>query len=306
VSRSPNRLIASLSPDEYRRIAPALRTARFTHGSALPLCGGERVYFPGTGVCSILRRMSDATTIEVASVGSEGAVGLPALGDCANDLTYLQVSYGSSQYMTVERLLTLSEGSEFGEALDRFCGVFTRSVMRLVACNRMHEPAARCARWLLLTHERVGRAHFELTQPFLAMAIGIPSNELSRLMAQLAFLGTVKHDASTLTIVDLIALKRMACSCYGIMKNMLAVPMEAEIAVATTTGNVLPMRPLNVCTLCGLIRNAPHRTHFDCLRAVDAEIRGCIQRAKELTSVRAQIAVESMTKFDKLLVRRQS
>ena len=306
MSLSPNRLLASLSPTEYRRIAPALHTTRLSNGSSLPKCGAGRVYFPGTGVCSILRRMSDATTIEVASVGGEGVVGLPALGSEISTSTYLQVAYGSSQYMRADVFRNLCQGSELGWAVDRFCGVFTRSVMQLVACNRLHAPASRCARWLLLTHVRLGRARFELTQPFLAMAVGITPDELVRLMVRLAENGVVKHDAGTVTIVDPIALRRAACSCYGVLNEILSAPPHASPAAERPDANVLPMRPVNVCTLCGLTRNSPHKTHVDCLRAIDAEIRSQIARTRELTQRRAQVALESMEKFQKLSTRRRS
>ena len=303
MSRSPNRLLASLTPNEYRRIAPALHTTHLVHGSTLPGCGVGRVYFPGTGACSILRRMADATTIEMASVGSEGLVGLPALGSEVSAATYLQVSYGSSHYLALSVFEALFSDSELGSAIDQFCGMFTRSVMQLVACSRLHRAEARCARWLLLTYHRLGRAQFEMTQPFLAMAAGITTEELSYIMVRLSEQGVVKHDAARITVVDPIGLRQQACSCYGVLKQMLSEPVHAHRSEGSD-GNVLHMRPATVCTLCGLTRNFPHGTHRDCLRAIDEEIHSHIDRARELTWHRGLIAAESMEKFEKLTRRR--
>src|SRR5262245_42844910 len=101
MSRLANRLLASLSAKEYRRIAPRLQTLRLNSGGALPQCGRGRVYFPTSGVSSIQSRMADGTTIEVASVGREGVVGIPALGSQLSAATYLHVSHGSIQYMAL-------------------------------------------------------------------------------------------------------------------------------------------------------------------------------------------------------------
>jgi hypothetical protein len=214
----PNKLLASLSSGEYGRIATRLQSLNLSNGSVLPHCGRARVYFPGSGACSVLSRMSDGTTIEVASVGNEGGVGLPAVGSQFTQCSYVQVAHGALQYMAMSTFEQLSSNSEFGEVVERYSAEFMRSVMQLVACNRMHTIDARCARWILLTHERVRRARFELTQPFLAMAIGARPDDLSRAIVRLTEAGALRHDGASVTIVDPIALRRASCQCYDALK----------------------------------------------------------------------------------------
>jgi len=297
-----------LSAGEYQRIAPRLHTIRLSHGSTLPHCGVARVYFPGTGVSSILSRMADGTTIEVASVGSEGVVGLPALGSQFSAGPYLHVSHGTLQYMALNVFEAFCARTELGRAVGQFCGVFTQSVMQLVACNRLHPMEARCARWILLTHERLQRANFELTQPFLAMAIGAKSGELADIMVRLAERQIVKHDAASVTLLDPIALRRHACSCYPVLRKIAQTPLNVRPPRrdAGNRANVVTMRPQSACTLCGLTRDYPHKTHAECLRALDADLRSVIQRAKQLTSLRGQIAFESMKKFEQFATPRRS
>jgi hypothetical protein len=300
VSRSPNKLLASLSRGEFRRIAPRLHTLRLSNGSTLPHCGTARVYFPGTGVSSILSRMNDGTTIEVASVGSEGIVGVPALGSQLGIGSYLQVAHGTVQYMSLNVFEALCAGSELGRAVDQFCGLFMQSVMQLVACNRFHDIDARCARWLLLAHERVGRANFELTQPFLAMAIGAKADELTAVMVPFTGQNIVRYDAATVTVIDAIALRRLACPCYSVLCKHSATPARVRSTGGhTTTANVVQMRPATVCTLCGLTRDYPHKSHAECLRAIDTELRSLIGRARTLTKQRAQLVAESMQRFER-------
>jgi hypothetical protein len=308
VSRSPNKLLASLSSAEYRRIAPRLRASRLTNGSPLPDCGRGRVYFPGTGACSILSRMANGSTIEVAAVGNEGAVGLPALGSQLSNATYVQVTDGTLQSMSLHMFEDLASNSELGHAVDRFCAEFTRSVMQLVACNRLHPIAARCARWILLTYERVGRANFELTPPFLAMAIGAHADELAHVMARFAVNGLVKQDGTSLTVLDSIGLRRASCRCYK------ALRIEAQILFARDgqpvdrvhRDNVVPMRGMNTCTVCGIARNLPHKTLDECLRAIDVELRTTTRRATQLMHQRGNIVDQSLQKYEKFRKRRPS
>ncbi len=249
--------------------------------------------------------MTDGTTIEVASVGSEGVVGLPALGSQFTSGSYLHVSHGTLQYMALNVFERFCAQTELGHAVGQFCGAFTQSVMQLVACNRLHRLEARCARWILLTHERLRRANFELTQSFLAMAIGAKSDELASIMVRLAERQIVKHDATSVTLLDPIALRRQACSCYPVLRKNAQAPIESRRRAHDVgdRANVVTMRPLTVCTLCGLTRDYPHKTHAECLRALDADLRSVIQRAKQLTHLRGQIAFESMKKFEQFATR---
>lgn len=311
MSRSPNKLLASLSPGEYRRIAPRLRTTTLKNGSPLPDCGRGRVYFPGTGVCSILSRMFDGTTIEVAAVGNEGAVGLPALGsEFTHATTYVQVADGTLQYMALPAFEDLTSNSELGQAVDRFCAEFTRSVMQLVACNRLHPIEARCARWILLTHDRLGRANFELTQPFLAMALGAKSgDELASVMTRFSESSLVKYDVASLTVIDLIGLRHASCRCYKSLKidGQKLVARDEHPVNRIDRDNVVPLhRSVNVCTVCGLARAVPHKTLDECLRAVDAELRTVTDRARRLLSQRLNIVHQSLAKYEKFRSRQPS
>jgi len=300
VPRSPNRLLASLSSREFRRVAPRLHTLRLSNGSAIPHCGTGRVYFPGTGVSSILSRMDDGTTIEVASVGAEGVIGVPALGSQLGIGSYPQVSHGTVQYMSLNVFEALSTGSELGLAVEQFCGIFMESVMQLVSCHRFHDLGGRCARWLLLVHDRVQRANFELTQPFLAMAVGAKLDELAAVMVQFTEQNIIRYDAASVTILDGIALRQRACACYSVLRKHSATSIRIRpTSDRSRSENVVQMRPATVCTLCGLTRDYPHKSHIECLHAIDAELRTLLGRAKALTKQRGKIAEESMQRFER-------
>ena len=303
---SPNRLLASLTADEYRSVEPRLHTIRLSNGSTLPYSHRGHVYFPASGVVSLLSRMSDSTTIEIASVGCEGAVGMPLVADQLDAITYQQVSNGTVQYMSRHVFETCCRETTLGRVVNQFCVVFMQSVMQFIACNRMHPLHARCARWLMMTYERVGRARFELTQPFLALVMGISPRDLSGLMQKFARQGLLEYDASSVTVLDPIALRQRACGCYAVLRKYARMDVVSPPDREPSSATVLTMRPLTVCTICGLTRGHPHASHMDCLRALDAELHTLLGRAREITKVRGQIAVESMKKYDKFRLDRPS
>ena len=176
MSQSANKLLAALPRRDYQRLRPLLRTLHLPAETGLPHCGQTRVYFPGTGLCSIINKMADGSGIEVACIGNEGVVGLNALAgeSPAERNGFVQVADGTVEYMPAvffER--ELARNGRFREVVDRFCHSFLETVIQAVACNRLHTTEQRCCRWLLSVHDRIGRGRFELKVRFLARAMGV-------------------------------------------------------------------------------------------------------------------------------------
>ena len=148
------------------------------------------------------------------------------------------------------------------------------------------------------------------------MAIGVKLHELSRAMGRLAADNILTHDGASVTILDSIALRRASCECYKVLKALAEKPLIAEnrlLARRATPekgklarNNVVPIRNLTVCTLCGLGNNCPHKTFDECLRAVGSELRATSARAKWLLERRARIVHQSLAKYQRFLKRRHS
>ncbi len=111
-----------------------------TAETALPHCGHTRVYFPGTGLCSIINKMADGGGIEVACVGSEGVVGLHALAEESTiEIGFVQVADGTVQYLPLCCSSASSrETRDFREIIDSFSHSFLETMIQAVACNRLH------------------------------------------------------------------------------------------------------------------------------------------------------------------------
>jgi hypothetical protein len=104
IAQSSNRLLAALPADEYRRLMPELHTIHLRNGEGLPHCGETRVYFPERGICSVANVMDDGRMIEIATVGSEGVVGMSVLAGL-HQLTrnsYMQIGDGCARFMLLD------------------------------------------------------------------------------------------------------------------------------------------------------------------------------------------------------------
>jgi CRP-like cAMP-binding protein len=310
MSQSANKLLAALPRREYQRLRPLLRTVDLSAETGLPHCGQTRVYFPGTGLCSIFNKMADGSGIEVACIGSEGVVGLNALaGDSPAECNgFLQVADGTVEYMPAvffER--EMARNGRFREVVDRFCHSFLETVIQAVACNRLHTTDQRCCRWLLSVHDRLGRGRFELKTRFLARAMGVKNSEVAAILTSLEEQGLVEHDGQSISILDTVGLRLLTCGCYEAMKRAYtpeAVTDKPGDAVPPRTARVLRMwKGPGACTLCGSSTGVPHANSHACILALDQEISGLVQRTHTLRKYRAQLLANRAQLYRNILKR---
>jgi CRP-like cAMP-binding protein len=88
-----------------------------------------------------------------------------------------------------------------------------------VACNRLHSPEERAARWLLMTADRVGAERFPLTQEFLAQMLGVRRATVSITAGLLHNAGLISYTRGVITVDDRAGLEDAACDCYGIVRD---------------------------------------------------------------------------------------
>lgn len=181
----------------------------------------DRVFFPETAVTSVVAPMRDGSAVETATIGFEGFVGLPVfLG--ATQMTaqcFAQVP-GSALEMNVQafRALVSANGGSLQTILHRYTQALLTQIAQSSGCNRRHNVRQRCARWLLLTHDRVGADTFELTQRFLAQMLGVQRTTVTVAASELERLGCITYRHGTIDVVDRAALEREACECYEIIR----------------------------------------------------------------------------------------
>lgn len=216
---SVNKLLASLPADEYQRVSSELTLRPLTgrqllhkHGEAI-----SEVYFPGRSVCSITNVMDDGSSVEVATVGREGLVGISAVlgAPVAAGESVVHVAAEPAVVMGIDAFQRAMERrGAFYDVVTRYSQAFVNMLMQLVACNGLHSAEQRCCRWLLTTHDRIGQDEFPLTHELLALMLGVRRPTVTLVMADLAQAGIVAHARGHIRIVDRQGLEAASCECY--------------------------------------------------------------------------------------------
>ncbi len=218
-----NRLLGVLPPDEAAR---ALR-----HLTLVPmpvrqvLCGKDRpieaVHFPVSAVVSMVSDDEAGGPVEVATIGNEGMAGLPLLLGVERSPmeVFVQVA-GDGLRMEAGAFAELvDELPGLRRVLLRYAQATLAQVAQNAACLATHELERRCARWLLMTHDRVGGESFELTHEFLGLMLGVRRAGVTEAMGRLQARGLVGYDRGLVTVLDRAGLDEASCGCYRLIRR---------------------------------------------------------------------------------------
>lgn len=224
--------LATLDAATREQLAPQMQRVQLKLKQQLYVSGRpiEHVYFPITAVISMLAEMDPYSLVEVATIGREGVVGLPLFlgADVTPGVSFAQIP-GEAYCMTAEAFRqAVREPSAFTRQLHRYTQSLLMQIAQGNACNRIHPAPERCARWLLLTHDRVDGDDFVLTQEFLAQMLGERRATVNVVASMLQQAGFIRYGRGRVTILDRAGLESASCNCYRVIRQeydrMLALP----------------------------------------------------------------------------------
>jgi CRP-like cAMP-binding protein len=229
-----NRVLHALPSQSYNRLMEELEPLEFPARHTLWESNARirSVYFPRTCVVSLLVPLPENGPVEAATVGNEGMVGVPLLmgSDSTTAMALVQVS-GSGLRMPAAVFLQIFESDAAVRDLAlRYGHALFEQTAQSVACNRRHSMPERCARWLLMTHDRVANGDFVLTQEFLAMMLGVRRATVTVAAGILQHAGLITYSRGRVTILDRARLEEASCDCYRIVEDSYARVMGASPA----------------------------------------------------------------------------
>jgi CRP-like cAMP-binding protein len=222
--RRKNRILARLPATEYRRISAALqpKTLPVNHVILSPGRPVHTVYFLCVGACSISRSTGGGRAAEIASVGSEGLVGIEALFGrervlCRATVTIADIALA----MPVSAFhREMRRHGKFAALVNAYAQHFVTSLIQSVACNALHTVEERCARWLLTMRDLAGGNDFVFTQESLARVLGVRRATVTLTIGALRAKGLIDYGRGRLHIVDPRGLKSSAsCECYTVLRK---------------------------------------------------------------------------------------
>jgi CRP-like cAMP-binding protein len=181
----------------------------------------ERVLFPINGVVSLVTFLEDGnhnvTSVEAVTIGREGmssphtVIGSMRSGP---ERSVIQIDAKAFDIAANRVVEETDRGGRFAELVHGYIQAFWAQTAYSAACNAVHHVTPRCARWLLMTHDRVDGDDFFLTQEYLANMLGVERSTVSVAAGDLQRQGLIKYSRGQVSILDREGLESASCECY--------------------------------------------------------------------------------------------
>jgi CRP-like cAMP-binding protein len=218
-----NRILLTLPEAEYQTLRPLFTSIRLPHHASLHEPGDkiEFVYFPNSGLVSLVVAMKDGKTVEIGVVGNEGLVGTPAAVGLNRSphRAVVQIA-GEGLRIRVDALrsvLPLAPQLQF--MASRHAVLQGMQAAQSAACNRLHGIEQRLARWLLIMQDRIDAGLLRITHDFLATMLGTDRPSVSLAAASLQRKETIKYTPGAVRVLNRKKLEECACECYGLIQQ---------------------------------------------------------------------------------------
>lgn len=229
-----NRLLDLFSDELAERLRPHASYVRLEVGDVLFTAGQnlEHTYFPQSPtMISLLVDVDNDRTVEVASIGKEGAIGgIVSCGDLPC-FTRAQVHVGGGALrLPLDKIEEAKRESLFLRDLYcRYADYLLAQVMQSVACSAFHSIEERASRWLLTAQDRSGD-NLQLTQEALAGLLGVQRTTVNAIAKQLQEEGLIAYRRGKIEVKERDKLKARACECYDKVERHYAKVLDGSTA----------------------------------------------------------------------------
>jgi CRP-like cAMP-binding protein len=185
----------------------------------------DHVYFPDSGVVSVVAVYADGSIIEMATIGREGCTGVNAVLGAKNSSSRLLVQLpGSAAKMSRAAFRRAMDSMpSFRSLMYAYVQAFLEQVMVSVACNGAHNLKQRLARWLLMMRDRSDDDTLLISQNLLAEMLGVQRPSITNVARELEHAGLIERGRQQVTIVNRQGLTQASCECYQLVRARLSL-----------------------------------------------------------------------------------
>ena len=218
-----NRVLDALPQRDRAKVVRHVRVVHFASGDIAQQPEGANTFidFPIDAVLSIVTMLLDGSACEVGTIGNEGASGIEvAFGATLLRTTICQVEGDIARIDRVHFLAALDENRQFERLIGRVAQAQRFFVEQQCACNAVHSVDERCARWLMMIHQRVRRDTFSLTHDFLAVMLGVRRATVSKAAMKLQDAGIITYRRGSVKVLSARRLASACCECYDVTQNV--------------------------------------------------------------------------------------
>ena len=218
-----NRLLAALPRGTLERLGHDLRQISLAQGRTIfePGAPIDDIYFPQTGMISLLVVARDGGAVETSIIGREGAVGLH--GALGPRLSFTRATTQIAGKFSVIRASSFAQlvqsDAAVRDMIARYTEVLWAEAQQIAACNAAHDGPARLCRWLLQSADRTGSEELPLTQELIAQMLGVRRTTVTLLAQSLQRDGLIRYSRGHIKIIDREKMMHAACECYSIIQH---------------------------------------------------------------------------------------
>jgi CRP-like cAMP-binding protein len=175
---------------DLRQISLAQHHAIYEPGAPI-----DDIYFPQSGMISLLVVAKDGVAVETATIGREGAVGLH--GALGKRLSFTRATTQVAGKFSIIRASALAhlvqDHVPLRDMITRYTEVLWAEAQQLAACNAIHDAPTRLCRWLLQTSDRTGSDVLPLTQELIAQMLGVRRTTVTLMAQSLQRQGAIQY-----------------------------------------------------------------------------------------------------------------
>jgi CRP-like cAMP-binding protein len=184
----------------------------------------DHVYFPDSGVVSVVAVYSDGSIIEMATIGREGCTGVQAVfgAKTSSARFFVQIPGSAAQMSRAAFARAMRSMPSFRRLAFAYVQAFQEQVMVSAACNGAHSLKDRLARWLLMMRDRSDDDTLLIGQDLLAHMLGVQRPSVTNAVAELERAGLIRRGREQVTIINRQGLMAASCECYHLVRSRTA------------------------------------------------------------------------------------
>jgi CRP-like cAMP-binding protein len=221
-----NRLLLALPSRNLKSLIPHLAPIRCQRAEVLIDADSslDHIFFPDSGVISVLAVYANGTIIEMATIGREGCTGVQAVfgGKQSSVQALVQIPGSATKMSRAALMRAMQSMPSFRILMYAYVQAFLEQVMVSVACNGAHSLKQRLARWLLMMRDRTDDDALLITQSLLAEMLGVQRPSITNAARELERAGLIARGRRQVTILDRPGLTKASCECYQLVRARLA------------------------------------------------------------------------------------
>jgi CRP-like cAMP-binding protein len=221
-----NRLLLALPPRDLKQLMPELEHIHCQRAQVLMDADSalNHIYFPDSGVVSVLAVYADGSAIEMATIGREGYTGVQAAfgAETSSARFLVQIPGSAAKMPRAAFTLAMQSMPSFSNLAHAYVQAFLEQIMVSVACNGAHSLKQRLARWLLMMRDRGDDDILPITHNLLAEMLGVQRPTITNAAQDLERAGLIERGLRQVTILNRQGLTAASCECYQLVRARIA------------------------------------------------------------------------------------